>query len=120
DTLTVDAVPELLANIENGIAFTLGTYDDQVIEPMQKHCEAAREEYDGLDAHVQQVAESHFFKLRDYATLKYVRGCSGFAGFPKQSFSKEFIEEISSQMEEVIGKKWNEWGSEQVMSNIVI
>ena len=41
-------------------------------------------------------------------------------GFARQSFTREFVEAISGQMQGAIGAKWSEWGSEQVMSNIVI
>jgi hypothetical protein len=72
------------------------------------------------ESHIQLYAEAHFDRLQDHEQLRYVRGCAGFAGFPKGSVSKEFIENISSQMTNIIGDKWQEWGSEQVMSNIVV
>ena len=30
------------------------------------------------------------------------------------------MEQMSGQMREAIGNKWDEWGSEQVMSNIIL
>ena len=71
-------------------------------------------------AHVQLVAEANFHKLRDFETLRYIRGCAGFAGFPRRSFTRGFVEKISGEMRAAIGDKWAEWGSEQVMSNIVV
>ncbi len=120
DTLTVADVPELRANIENGIAFTIGTFDGQGIETMRDRCAIMQAKNFGPGAHVQQVAESNFDRLRNYATLRYVKGCAGFTAFPQGSFSREFVEEMSSEIESVIGPKWREWGSEQVMSNIVV
>lgn len=73
-----------------------------------------------LDAHVQMLAEAHFSKLDGSENLKYVRGCSGFSGFPKASFNKQFIIDFSKKMEHEIGLKWRTWGSEQVMSNVVV
>ena len=54
-------------------------------------------------SHVQVVAEASFDKLRDFQSLRYVRGCSGFAGFARQSFTREFVEDISAQMQTAIG-----------------
>lgn len=51
--------------------------------------------------------------------LRYVRGSASFTGFPQNSFTRDFVEGISSEMHAAIGSKWEEWGSEQVMSNIV-
>ncbi len=87
---------------------------------MRERCDITKAKKSGPHAHVQQVAESNFDKLEKFDTLRYVKGCAGFAGFPQGSFSREFVEEISAQMEAAIGVKWREWGSEQVMSNIVV
>jgi hypothetical protein len=70
--------------------------------------------------HIQLVAEANFNKLKRFNELRYVRGCAGFSGFAKGSFSRDFVEEISSQMSDALGDRWQEWGSEQVMSNIVV
>lgn len=120
DTLAVGDIGEIRANVEGGIGFTLGTWDDQEIETMRARCEATQAKTSGPNAHVQQVAESNFDKLKQYDSLRYVKGCAGFAGFPQGSFTREFVEEISAEMQAAIGPKWREWGSEQVMSNIVV
>jgi hypothetical protein len=60
------------------------------------------------------LPEANFDKLEDFRSLRYVRGCAGFA---RRSFTREFVERISLQMRAAIGDKWAEWGSEQVMSN---
>ena len=73
-----------------------------------------------FDLHVQMLAEAHFSKLDGSENLRYVRGCAGFSGFPKESFNKQFIIDFSTKMEKEIGSKWHEWGSEQVMSNVVV
>jgi len=70
--------------------------------------------------HVQVVAEQNLEKLEGSGHLKYVRGSAGFAGFAAGSFSREEIEHISENMERLIGKRWKEWGSEQVMSNLMV
>lgn len=121
DTLTVGDISEIRANVDNGFAFTLGTWDNQIIQSMRECCEATQAKVVAdPNPHVQYVAETNFDKLKQYDSLQYVKGCAGFTGAPRGAFTREFIEEISSEMEAAIGGKWRQWGSEQVMSNIVI
>ena len=120
DTLTIGSIEEVRHCIERQSAFALGTWNNQKIETMRERCETARKLAHQTDSHVQVVAEANLDKLDDFESLRYVRGCSGFAGFARQSFTREFVEAISGQMQAAIGAKWSEWGSEQVMSNIVI
>lgn len=72
------------------------------------------------DTHVQPVAEAHFTEIPRHQTLRYIRGCAGFAGFAMQSTNRRVVEDFSVAMEDVIGPKWHEWGSEQVASNYAI
>ena len=120
DTLTIGPIEEVRHCIEHQAAFALGTWNNQKIETMRERCETAKKPAHQTDSHVQVIAEANLDKLDDFESLRYVRGCSGFAGFARQSFTREFVEAISGQMQGAIGAKWSEWGSEQVMSNIVI
>ncbi|TCV88115.1 hypothetical protein [Sulfurirhabdus autotrophica] len=120
DTLTIGAMPELVECVKQGIAFTIGTWDNQTIETMEERCTTAKTRTPDASSHVQLMAEASLDKLKSYKTLHYVRGCAGFAGFPQNSFTKDFVEGISNEMHAAIGSKWSEWGSEQVMSNIVV
>lgn len=121
DTLTLSALDEVNDHIESNTGFVIGTWDNQKIEPMNDSSERVIMNVNPtFDAHVQMLAEAHFSKLEGSENLKYVRGCSGFSGFAKGSFNKQFIIDFSQKMEKEIGSKWHEWGSEQVMSNIVV
>lgn len=120
DTLTVGPIAEVAACVQEGKAFALGTWDRQRSERMDERVATARKLHTGPSDHVQLVAEANFDKLSGFASLRYVRGCAGFGGFPRRSFSHEFVEAISREMRMAIGDKWDEWGSEQVMSNIVL
>lgn len=120
DTLTLGDIGEVVANVTQGAAFTLGTTDDQDIEMMETRCTAAKMAVSGGNSHVQLVAESSFDRLQDFGTLRYVRGCAGFAGFAQGSFTREQVESLSQEMEAAIGRRWHEWGSEQVTSNIIV
>jgi len=120
DTLSVGAVDEVRDCVHRQRAFALGTWDNQSCESMHERWQTATGLRPGPHSHVQLVAEANFDKLNDFNLLSYVRGCSGFAGFPRRSFRRDFVETISTQMRTAIGDKWAEWGSEQVMSNIVV
>jgi hypothetical protein len=120
DTLTLTDLPEVLSCVQSGTGFTIGTWDGQEFESMAYRAKRAQSFHPARESHIQLYAEAHFDRLQDHERLRYVRGCAGFAGFPKRSVSKEFIENISNQMTSIIGDKWQEWGSEQVMSNIVV
>jgi hypothetical protein len=120
DTLTIGLIEEVCRCIERQSAFALGTWNNQKLETMRERCETAKKLAHQANSHVQVVAEANLDKLDDFESLRYVRGCSGFAGFARRSFTREFVEAISGQMQAAIGTKWSEWGSEQVMSNIVI
>lgn len=120
DTLSAGPIDEVRECVQTRRAFALGTRDDQECGEMRQQWEAITRRKFPLESHVQLVAESNFDKLKDFASLRYIRGCAGFAGFPPGSVRREFVERISSEMRAAIGRKWEEWGSEQVMSNIVV
>ena len=120
DTLALSTLPEIENCISEGRSFVIGTWDRQEFEPMVERQKRAMAEVAKGNHHVQVMAESNFDKLSGFTDMKYVRGCSGFSGFAPGSFTRGFVEDISRQMESALGKKWHEWGSEQVMSNIVV
>lgn len=120
DTLALGDLDEVLHCILTDTSFTLGTADNQAIDEMLKCADVAKAAITDQRPHIQILAESNFDKVRDCFKMHYVRGCAGFAGFSKGSFSREFVENLSSEMEIIIGSRWNEWGTEQVMSNLVI
>ena len=121
DTLSLSALDEINDHIKTNTGFIIGTWDNQEIEAMNISSERAIKNVNPtFDAHVQILAEAHFSKLAGSENLRYVRGCAGFSGFPKNSFKKQFIIDFSTKMENEIGSKWHEWGSEQVMSNVVV
>jgi hypothetical protein len=122
DTLTLASVPEVITCIDRNTSFVIGTWDRQEFETMESRqrqaatlvAKATRKQ------HIQLLAEANFDKLERFPVLQYVRGCAGFSGFGKESFDCSLLEEISSQMLFALGDRWREWGSEQVMSNIVV
>jgi len=117
DTLTVGEIPDVRRCVDTETSFILGTWENQRIGTMSEACQAVQA---NSSQHVQMVAERNFDKLPAFQSLRYVRGCSGFDGFARDSFDFRDLENLSQQMFRIIGNKWNEWGSEQTASNIII
>lgn len=122
DTLTLADLPDVVACVKQRRSFVIGTWDNQILEPMSvRQADATKHlaSQPGMP-HVQLLAEANFNAIEDWEELRYVRGCAGFAGFARQSVDQDFIERVSRQMMSVLGDSWRKWGSEQVMSNIVV
>lgn len=122
DTLTLGNIPEIHEYLMHNKSFVIGTWDNQELEPMATRQQEASRLIVGATGkpHIQLTAEANFNHLKRFEALQYVRGCAGFSGFAKGSFDRAFVEEISGQMQQALGDRWREWGSEQVMSNIVV
>lgn len=69
--------------------------------------------------HIQAVSEARFTELKDFKNYRYVRGCSGFSGFGRAAICEEGLAELSISMQSLLGDRWNEWGTEQVSSNLL-
>lgn len=119
DTLSLKQMLEVKQCIEQNRSFTLGTTMGQTVIKFKEASKLMMEHQESQ--HVQVMAELAMEKFEDANQLKYIRGCSGFAGFAKESCNRQMLKEISQRMEILIGKhKWWEWGSEQVSSNIAV
>jgi len=118
DTVTVDEIGEVSECVSANRSFMIGTWRRQELEPVRQSCERVK---DAKSTHVQMMAEKNFDRLPGYASLKYARGQSSFAGFGKGSCTVRALEEFSQQMEKIVGySKWREWGSESVASNFLV
>jgi hypothetical protein len=119
DTITLGDISEVQNSIKDECSFVISVKDDQVIEYMPSAVATARGHLKDSNG-IQPVSEAAFDKLANHETLKYARGCAGFSGFAKGAVTREFIENISRQMYKAVGERWNEWGTEQVTSNIAV
>jgi hypothetical protein len=117
DTLTLDRVEEVQHSIVANTSFTLGTGMGRAMLSMRE-VTAQMQAID--DTHIQVVAEQSFCKLAGYDELRYVRGCSGFAGFAQGSFNRARLESFAHEMSNILGERWSQWGSEQVASNFFV
>lgn len=116
DLLALSPLDEVVAAYRRNVAFTLaGGRDSRLCTTAEASAFVSAH----TGTHVQIVAERALASLPG-ADLRYVRGCSGFAGFPRGGVTREQIEAFSVEMESRLGAKWREWGSEQVASNFVV
>jgi hypothetical protein len=120
DTVAVGDLPEVVAAAADGVSFALGTWDGQQVETLAQRANDARRLNVAVHDHVQVAAEKVFDQVPGFDQLRYVRGCSGFAGFAPGSVTPQFIESFSGHMTSLLGERWTEWGSEQVMSNVAV
>lgn len=74
-------------------------------------------EGDHVQSRVERVLTSH----PSAGTSKYVRGCAGFSGFAPATATIEAIKYWSVTMSELVGDTaWQQWGSEQITSNLIV
>ncbi|MBK8992649.1 MAG: hypothetical protein IPM40_13625 [Gammaproteobacteria bacterium] len=122
DTLTLAPIPEVLSAVHSNTSFAIGTWDNQRLESMRSRQEHASRILHSSDApaHIQVLAEANFDKLRRFNELNYIRGAPVFPASAR-TLSTRSLSKISLQgMFAALGDRWREWGSEQVMSNIVV
>jgi hypothetical protein len=118
DTLTLGALPEVDAYVRKNQAFTIGS--PMWPEPITpSYMSSVAKYWNGT--HVQVKTEEQLGEMQSIPLTKYLRGCSAFTGFPKGQFEFHLLEALSIEMENKLGKdKWNEWGSEQVSSSLMV
>jgi len=118
DTLTLADIPEIQECVRENRSFTLlGDSSHPLVEPMLEACER----YGGSkEDGVQAVCERSFDQLEKAPELRYLRGNAGFTGFAKGSITRERVEWFSQLMRPLAQGKWDNWGSEQLASNLLI
>lgn len=118
DTLTSQPVPEVDALIRANRSFTLlGDRSWEEIEPM---ADAHLRLKDSTSSQVQAVCERAFDRLPERSELRYLRGNAGFTGFARGSLDRQQIAWFSDRMRTIADGHWDEWGSEQLASNLLI
>lgn len=121
DTLTLQLPEAVLQHLEKNTSFTLAGDDGEDIVPASETVARMRPRLRDRNEHVQLVSEANLDQVMSVKPLRYVRGSSAFAGFGRNSFSRKSVEDFSMSMAQAIGRpKWDEWGSEQVTSNLVV
>jgi len=119
DTLTVQPIPEVLEAIRNGKGFVLG---EKPVTPMRSLAEARENALPWMrpGAHIQGIAETEMVNVGLPDNVLYVRGCSGFTGFPRAGEMQETMIDFSRRMMGKLKDDWKRWGTEQVTSNYLV
>lgn len=119
DTLTVRPIPEVLEAVKAGHGFVLGEMPDTPIRSLPQTREHALPKL-RPGAHIQTLSEAAMAEVGLPAEARYVRGCSGFTGFPRSAAMREQMIDFSRRMGGKLGEDWKRWGTEQVTSNYLI
>ncbi|MFM5924398.1 MAG: hypothetical protein ACKOPG_09450 [Novosphingobium sp.] len=121
DTVTLGTLPEVIAAIEARRDFTLRGEAQSAWAP------ASRFSRDPAtlppNFHVQGAIEAVMGEACSQVPglTHYVRGCAGFAGFAPGGLGRETAEAFCRSASGLLGsQRWAQWGSEQVMSNLVV
>ncbi len=121
DTVTLGPVPEVAAAIAAGRNFSLRGEADSEWLPV------AQIGYDfetlADTAHVQARIEALLERIESRLpqVRHYARACAGFAGFAPGGHSRELADAFSREATHLLGAdSWAKWGSEQVMSNVIV
>jgi hypothetical protein len=123
DTVTCGALPEVQAAIDGGRSFTLRGEAQSELLPTGAFVRSRDSDEGSGKVHVQEAIEAVIDQVRmpGLGEPRYVRGCSGFAGFAPSAGGRALAEAFSKEAERLLGRqRWVEWGSEQVTSNFVI
>ena len=119
DTLTVRPIPEVREAIQAGHGFVLGELPET---PIRSLAETRQNALPKLrpGAHIQSISEAEMAQVGLPADARYIRGCSGFTGFPRSAGMREQMIDFSRRMGGKLGDDWKRWGTEQVTSNYLI
>lgn len=121
DTVTLGPVPEIEAAIAEGRDFTLRGEAGAEWRPIDSFGGGLAALPEG--AHVQRAIEAVMDQAGAAmpAFTHYVRGCAGFAGFAPGGMGRDTCEAFCKVAADLIGAdRWAQWGSEQVMSNLLV
>lgn len=122
DTVTIGPVPEVAAAIEANRSFTLLGGPDAETSPMAC-ADYAQRFYPGgaPGGHIQHRLEYAMASLPASEQWRYLRGCSGFAGFARSDTGRTRVNRFAELMTAQIGAAaMHEWGSEQFASSLLI
>ncbi|MBL8225896.1 MAG: hypothetical protein JNM50_11260 [Chromatiales bacterium] len=116
DLVAASSLDEVAEAIDANAAFTITSRQGPAVVSFTDAATFA----DSIDGdHIQLLAERAFRHHPAAADMRYIRGCSGFTGFPRGGLTRDFVERLSETMAGLIGPRWAEWGTEQVASNVV-
>lgn len=116
DTVTLSSIPEVTAAISAGHGFVLGEEPAQLLMSLAEASKRARPKLSASN-HIQTLCEAALEETGLPSSALYVRGCSGFTGFPAHTEMRPRLLDFSVRMQGRFGALWESWGTEQVTSN---
>jgi hypothetical protein len=118
DTLTTGPIAEIYNMVHSNTSFAVGApmWPDKIpLSYLKTFTDALK------NSHVQVQGEGLLNNIQSIELNSYLRTCAAFTGFAKGKFTLGYLERFSNEMQNKLGKeKWNEWGSEQFSSNVMI
>lgn len=118
DTVTRALLDEVGRCVARGRSFAIMAGQTAQMLPLATIAELARTLR--KNDHIQIAAEARLDALDSALGTRYGCGSSGFAGFRPDPQRRVLLERFSARMEELLGARWHEWGSEQVASNFLV
>lgn len=122
DTVTVGPLPEVEQAIQTNRSYTLLGGPDAEVGALLLSEFTHRLYRDGLqDGHIQSRVESGMATMRADLGWRYIRGCSGFAGFAAGNAGRLLAGAFLAEMTRLVGPEdISIWGTEQITSSFVI
>lgn len=122
DTLSLGPMPEVRDAIAQGCGFVIGESVDQTVEELETTAQRARPWLVPLtsETHIQAIVEADMADAGLAEGERYVRGCSGFTGFPRDPGMRQRLLAFSARMQQRHGARWADWGTEQITSNYLV
>ena len=123
DTVTCRSNNFVFNAIQNGIGFVIGEIKNQTTQTLAETAKLGNEilaQNKRNPPHIQVMSESVMNNVNLPTSMRYVRGCSGFTGFPRDPLMREKLVVFSKAMASKLGDRWQEWGTEQVTSNYLV
>jgi hypothetical protein len=118
DTVTLDTPSEVVEAATSDRTFILRSEAGVEIVSLEEAASTGRH-LQQRSSHIQAVTEARLLELPAGGSFRYARGCSGFTGFGRGAIGPDRLDAVSSMMRSLHGSRWDEWGTEQVTSNLL-
>ena len=119
DTLTIGDIKEVKKSIQENRAFVLGEEPNQRILTLEEASIPAKVRLLS-NSHIQTQTEAVLSGLPLPDGAKYLRGCSGFCGYPRENDFQLSLLTFSRTLTGHFGDLWKSWGTEQITSNYLL
>lgn len=121
DTITMLPPTEVIHAIVANSGFVIsGNLGNVLMSLQETEDNAASWGPPGPSEDMQATVERNMATSNLPPQARYVRGCSGFTGFPTSDTMTNDLVQFSKTMQARYGKRWAEWGTEQITSNYLV